>query len=208
MECFVTTHEVAEGVADENLANERRVGQPVKHGHRIGYFGVESLYPAVGDCSRGVDRFAEFLGPPASKMVEHLEGQTDRVGVLVALPTISLFGDLHFLAEGECLVIGELGVHGDRQVGDNAAKEFSSYPEAALNCVVVEITALGDQPSGLSQDAGSLGTGQGNRLLGNPLPVGRQAVGEVGSQVSGPHSGWFLGFGVDGELDEALVCGE
>ena len=74
VESFVTTHEIAEGVADENLANERRVGQPVKHGHRIGHFGVEFPYPAVGDCSRGVDRRAQFLGPPASKMVEHLEG--------------------------------------------------------------------------------------------------------------------------------------
>jgi len=154
VECFVATHEVAECVADENLSDAWRVGQPVKHGHRIGYFGVESLHPAVGNCSRGVDRLAQFLGPPTAKMVEHFEGQTDRVRILVALPTVSLFGDLHFLAEGEGLVIGELGVHGDRQVGYDAPKEFSPHPEAALDRVIVEITALGDQPCGLREDSG------------------------------------------------------
>lgn len=100
-------------MADENLSDAWRVGQPVKHGHRIGYFGVESAYPAVGDCSRGVYRLAQFLGPSTAKMVEHFERQTGRIGVLVALPTISLFGYLHFFAEGEGLVIWELSVHGE-----------------------------------------------------------------------------------------------
>ena len=39
--CFVTAHEVAEGVADEDLADVGRVGQLVHHVHCIGHVGVE-----------------------------------------------------------------------------------------------------------------------------------------------------------------------
>ena len=100
----------------------------MKHGHRIGHFGVEFPYPAVVDGSRGVNRFAEFLVRQRPKWSNISKGDRRLVfgGTQQYVSSV-----IHFLAEGECLVIGELN-HGDRQVGDNAAKEFSSYPEGRV----------------------------------------------------------------------------
>ena len=190
------------------MADMGRVGQLVHHVHCIGHVGVETFDSAVGDCSPGLDRLSKFLGAPAAKMVEHLEGETDGIGVLVALPAISLLSDFHFLAEGEGLVVGELGVHGDRQVGDDAAEEFTPHPDATVDGMVVKVSALGDQPGGLGQNTGPLGIRQGDRLVSNPFPVGWQAVGEVGPKISCLGAGWFLGFRVNAILDETLVGGE
>ena len=87
-------------------------------------------------------------------------------------------------------------------------RRLPPHPESTPDRVVVEIAALGDQPGGLGQDAGPLGAWQSDWLFGNPFPVGRQAIGEVGPQISSAGPDWFFRLGVNAVLDEALVGGE
>ena len=55
-------------------------------------------------------------------MIVLFEGQPERIHLAMAL--VALFGprDVHALTQGHVLVLGQLGIHGDRDIGNVPAQ--------------------------------------------------------------------------------------
>ena len=86
-------------------------------------------------------------------MVELLEGQTEWVHLLVAFPAILLPGHPHPRPQRVVRFVGELGVNGDRHVGNALAQQLLANPFATVDGVVVGIARHRKQPTRMGQNA-------------------------------------------------------
>jgi hypothetical protein len=83
----------------------------------------------------------------------------------MALPAVGILRDGHPLAERLVRGIGQLGIHGDRDIRDDVAEQPFADPLTAMDGVVVKAGGMRDKPGGLGQDAGPFGRWEFDRLL-------------------------------------------
>ena len=196
-EGFVASHEVAEGVADEDLLHFLGCGEPFDHGHGGRELAVDLRKARPSDGSGGIHRLGGIptLQPPV--VVIALEGKSQGIHFLVtALAFRGGGGFLQSVAERGVLFLRNAGIYTDGHVGHGPAKQVGAYPFAPLNGVVFEIPAPCGEPCRMGKDAGAFVLGKGDRLVGEgPFPV----VGQVETGLVGP------GLVVALDEDHALV---
>ena len=159
-------------MADEDLPDPLRGGQPAEHLGGVPHRAVEGRVARVGDVAGGVERgVAEHLLPLVARllhggeihdllavdgpavMIVGLEGKAEVLHPVVTLPALRLAGDELPLAERAVRIVGDHGRGIDRQVGDTAAEEMLADPAAAANGIGVEVRGPGDEPGGLHEQA-------------------------------------------------------
>lgn len=164
VEGFVSTHPVAEGVADEDLFDAFALGELGDQVEGVGDGAIEGGVAGIDDFAGGVDGFAVFVFAVEADVVIHLEGEAEGVHFLMTAPAVFLAGDTHAGAEGGPGFVRELGVDGDGDVGHAAAEKALLNPEAAVDGVVVHGIGLGDEPGGVGENAEALAFGGGGEF--------------------------------------------
>lgn len=184
---FISARPVAEGVPHEHLFDPLRSGQTLHVLDDVLHRAIQGRVADVGDQAgrfqRGASRHrAERLpfpvhilrrglgvenqlrGAEAAEVVELFERVADVVHQSVALPAVLFLSHRHPLTEGLFRGEGQLGVHGDREVGHDPTQQSLPNPLAAADGVVVVAGRVGDEPRRLRQDAGALVGRQDHRL--------------------------------------------
>ena len=106
-------------------------------------------------------------------MIELLEGQPERVHLLVAGPAVFLAGHPHPVAQRAMPLIGQHGIDRDRHLGDFSAEQLLANPAPAMDGVVVEVARLGHQPRGMRQQAEPVLRREVVEAMGIPVCAGR-----------------------------------
>lgn len=146
---FIASHEVAEGVADDGLADAGGLAEAVGEINGVCDFTVEFWVARAFEEAFGIDGeglvgvaevdvvggfvgtffdevvgvFERLLGAEAAEVVEHFEGVAERVHAFVAAPAVFLFGDAgEAVAEGAVVVFWNDGFDGDGDFGDGAGE--------------------------------------------------------------------------------------
>lgn len=206
---FVATEVEAEGVADEDLLDAFGGGEVFEKLEGVGDLGlIERRIAGAVDEAGGVDGLLLFVVSEVAVVSELFEGEAEGVHLFVAAPAfLCAGGGVKSGAEGEGFAFGNAGIDADGDVGNRAAEEVIENPLAATDGVVVEVSRPGDEPGGVGENAGPFPGGKGDRLVGGPLPVGREAVnGGVVDYFRGRCGG--AAFAVDLPVDVGLVGGE
>ena len=110
-------------------------------------------------------------------MSELLEGEPERIHLLVTTPAILLAGRLlDSFSELLMIVLRNHGLDVNRYVWNRTTEQMGANPFAALHGMVVKIPTPRRQPRRMSQNPGALTCGHPNGLRVRPNPISGQAV--------------------------------
>ena len=148
-ECFVASHEIAEGMADDRLPHLGRFPEALGEVEGVLEFAVQLRIIGSNEIAAGIDgqgfenvaqvilwrafvgsffekifgMLQELLHPVASEVIVHFEGQAHGVHPLMAAPAILLLGFfIETGAQGVVMILGDHGIDGDRHVGDGSGQ--------------------------------------------------------------------------------------
>ena len=124
-----------------------------------------------------------FAEAETAEVIIGLEGVTERVHLLMALPAVGFLGrPYQSITQRLVVVFRNDGIDGDRHVGNRTGQQFFAYPFAANNRIRFRVLSMRHQPGRVSEQP--FAVGDFPRLDGGVIPVVKRQVEEPGDVAS------------------------